>query len=260
MTDGVALPDYLKPLRDALIASRRSRQPIVATGLPEPRDDADAYAVQRAVADEFGWFAAKPTAWKVGSSTRTATPSAAPLPARGVHASPATFAHGSFNRILIEGEVAFRLRAPLSGDVPADDTATVSDAIGELVVTIEVVDPRYADFEATSPTLRLADQGLHGALVVGSGIPWRGTLAWDALVAIVRRDGEIQRETRGGHPLGNLLFMLPWLARHAAQRGLPLCAGDIVTAGTWTGVYEAGPRQTIDVEFTDIGRASARFE
>jgi 2-keto-4-pentenoate hydratase len=121
-------------------------------------------------------------------------------------------------------------------------------------------DPRYADFEATSPTLRLADQGLHGALVVGSGIPWRGTLAWDALVAIVRRDGEIQRETRGGHPLGNLLFMLPWLARHAAQRGLPLCAGDIVTAGTWTGVYEAGPRQTIDVEFTDIGRASARFE
>jgi 2-keto-4-pentenoate hydratase len=260
MTDAVALPDYLIPLRDALIAARRSRQPIVATGLPEPRDDADAYAVQRAVADEFGWFAGKPTAWKVGSASRTATPNAAPLPARGVHASPATFARGSFNRMLIEGEIAFRLRAPIAGDVDADDTAAVSAAIGEIVVTIEVVDSRYANHEATSPALRLADQGVHGALVVGSGIPWRGSLPWGTLVAIVRRNGEIARETRGGHPLGNLLFMLPWLAQHAAQRGLPLAAGDVITAGTWTGVYEAGPGQTIDVEFPDVGRASARFE
>lgn len=260
MTDAVALPDYLIPLRDALIAARRSRQPIVATGLPEPRDDADAYAVQRAVADEFGWFAGKPTAWKVGSASRTATPNAAPLPARGVHASPATFARGSFNRMLIEGEIAFRLRAPIAGDVDADDTAAVSAAIGEIVVTIEVVDSRYANHEATSPALRLADQGVHGALVVGSGVPWRGSLPWDTLVAIVRRNGEIARETRGGHPLGNLLFMLPWLAQHAAQRGLPLAAGDVITAGTWTGVYEAGPGQTIDVEFPDVGRASARFE
>lgn len=260
MTDAVALPDYLIPLRDALIAGRRSRQPIVATGLPEPRDDADAYAVQRAVADEFGWFAGKPTAWKVGSASRTATPNAAPLPARGVHASPATFARGSFNRMLIEGEIAFRLRAPIAGDVDADDTAAVSAAIGEIVVTIEVVDSRYANHEATSPALRLADQGVHGALVVGSGVPWRGSLPWDTLVAIVRRNGEIARETHGGHPLGNLLFMLPWLAQHAAQRGLPLAAGDVITAGTWTGVYEAGPGQTIDVEFPDVGRASARFE
>jgi 2-keto-4-pentenoate hydratase len=260
MSDAATLPDYLIPLRDALIAARRSRQPIIATGLPEPRDDADAYAVQRAVADEFGWFAGKPTAWKVGAASRTATPNAAPLPARGVHASPATFAHGSFNRMLIEGEIAFRLRAPIAGDVDADDTATVSAAIGEIVVTIEVVDSRYANHEATSPALRLADQGVHGALVVGSGVPWRGSLPWDTLVAIVRRNGEIARETRGGHPLGDLLFMLPWLARHAAQRGLPLGAGDVITAGTWTGVYEAGPGQTIDVEFPDVGRASARFE
>lgn len=260
MSDTVALPDYLKPLRDALIASRRSREPITATGLPEPRDDADAYAVQRAVADEFGWFASHPTAWKVGAGSRSATPNAAPLPARGVHASPAVFPRGSFNRILIEGEVAFRLCTPLAADVAADDAAAVSAAIGELAVTIEVVDPRYSNFEAAGATLRLADQGLHGALVVGTGIPWRGSLPWETLVAIVRRNGEIQRETRGGHPLGNLLFMLPWLAHHAAQRGLPLSAGDVVTAGTWTGVYEAGPGQTIDVEFPDVGRASARFE
>lgn len=251
------VPDYLTKLRDALVGSRRTREPIAAAGLPEPRNDADAYAVQRAVADEFGWFAAGPTAWKVGASSRSATPNAAPLPARGVHRSPATFARGTFNRILIEGEVAFRLQSPIADD---GDTEAIGAAIGELVVTIEVVDPRFRDYESASPTLRLADQGMHGALVIGTGIPWRGVLAWETLVARVRRDGEVVRETRGGHPLGNLLFMLPWLARHSAAFGKPLREGDVITAGTWTGVYEAFPGQTIDVEFPDVGRASARFD
>lgn len=257
--DSDPFPSYLAPLRDALIESRRLYQPVAAAGLPEPRNDADAYAVQRAVADEFGWFAARPHAWKVGAASRSATPSAAPLPARGVHASPARFPRGTFNRMLIEGEVAFHLCAPLDGDgLPSD--ATASAAVGELVVTIEVVDPRYADMEAARPRMRLADQGLHGALVVGTGVAWPAAVKWEALAAIVRCDGDVVRDTRGGHPLGDLLFLLPWLARHAAQRGLPLQAGDLVTAGTWTGVFEAGPGQTIDVEFPEVGRASARFE
>lgn len=260
MSAGTMLPIYVEPLRNALLEARKSRKAVSAAGLPDPRDDADAYAVQRAVAAELGWFSSRPVAWKVGAASRTATPNAAPLPAVGVRASPASFAHGAFTRRLIEGEVAFRLRAPLSGDVAVDDFATASAAIGEIVVTIEVVEPRYGNFESATPTQRLADQGMHGALVVGSGIPWSGSLPWESLVAIVRRDGEIVRDTRGGHPLGNLLFMLPWLARHAALQGLPLQAGDVVTAGTWTGVYEAAPGQTIDVDFPAVGRATARFE
>lgn len=254
------LPAYLAPLRDGLIAARRARARIPVDGLPAPRTDADAYAVQRAVADEFGWFAARPTAWKVGAASRTAIPGAAPLPSGVVHASPATFQRGTFNRILIEGEIAFRLRAPLGGDAATRDEAAVSAAIGELVVTIEIVDPRYDNLEAASPALRLADQSLHGALVVGSSVPWRGRFDWVSQIAVVRSNGTNVRETRGGHPLGDLLFLPQWLARHAAQRGTTLAAGDLVTAGTWTGVFEAGPGQTIDVEFPGVGQASARFE
>lgn len=249
------LPAYLEPLRDALIGAHRTRAAVDVAGLPVPRSDADAYAVQRVVGDELRWFAARPTAWKVGAPSRSATPSAAPLPSAVVHASPATFGRGTFNRILIEGEIAFRLRAAL-----AADAADVSAAIGELVVTIEVVDPRYTDMDAASPALRLADQLLHGALVVGSGIPWRGALDWGSQVAIVRREGTVVKETRGGHPLGDLLFLLRWLAQHAERQGSPLAAGDLVTAGTWTGVFEAAPGQSIEVEFPSIGHASVRFE
>ncbi|HMA32206.1 MAG TPA: fumarylacetoacetate hydrolase family protein, partial [Casimicrobiaceae bacterium] len=60
--------------------------------------------------------------------------------------------------------------------------------------------------------------------------------------------------------LGDLRFLLAWLAGHAAGRGRALAAGDVVTAGTWTGLVAAAPGQTIDVEFPGIGAATARFE
>ena len=253
----VPLSGDLALLRDALIDARHGRTTVAADSLPVPRSDDEAYAVQQSVADALGWFVASPPrAWKVGAARRDALPNAAPLPSQHVVRSPATFPVGAFNRMLIEGEIAFRLRAPIDGA----DARVVAAAIDEWLVTIEVVDPRYADINLASPTQKLADQGLHGALVIGSGASLPAERDWTSLVARVRRNGEIVRETRGGHPLGNLLFLLPWLAGHAAARGMPLRAGDIVTAGTWTGVFEAFPGETIDVEFDGVGRASVRFE
>ena len=252
-----SLPDDLAPLRDALVDAHHGRITVEAADLPVPQSDADAYAVQQSVADALGWFkASAPGAWKVGAASRDAVPNGAPLPPQRIVPSPAAFAAGAFNRILIEGEIAFRLQAPIEGD----DDASVAAAIRDWLVTIEIVDPRYGDMERATPTQRLADQGLHGALVVGSGQPFPGRIDWSGLVARVRRNGDLVRETRGGHPLGNLLFLLPWLARHAALRGMPLGPGDLVTAGTWTGVFEAFPGESIDVEFDGIGRAIARFD
>jgi 2-keto-4-pentenoate hydratase len=254
-------PAYLRPLLSALIDARRRHASIPLSGLPVPRSDADAYAVQRAVAHALGWFAnARPPAWKVGAASRDATPNAAPLPAAGIRESPATFVAGTFNRILVEGEIAFRLRAPLDAAPDVDAARAVAAAVDEWLVTIEIVDPRYDDLDATAAALRLADQGLHGALVVGTGRRFPQAVDWASLVALVRRNGDIVRQTHGGHPLGDLAFLLPWLARHAEANGMPLAAGDIVTAGTWTGVVEAFPGETIDVEFPAIGRASVHFE
>src|SRR4051794_21888389 len=176
MSPRSSLPSYLTPLRDALIDARRSHTTVDPHALPVPQSDADAYAVQHAVAEAFDWFKAPAKAWKVGAASRTATPSAAPLPANAVVDTPATFPRGTFNRILIEGEIAFRLRAPLRAEVPDDMLDAVSASIGDLVVTIEVVDPRYSDLDAAGPALRLADQGLNGALVIGSGVRWQGSL------------------------------------------------------------------------------------
>lgn len=283
-------PQLHGTLVDALVGARRALERVGRVdegvkregarfgGLPPaefaaPRDTAAAYAVQDAVAHELGWFAsARPSAWKVGAAARDATPEAAPLPSAGVVQAPATLAAQGFTSIGIEGEIAFRLRqapdvealdrtANGGRDKPAADAlgAVIDDAIGEVVVTIEIVAPRFRDLASMSPLLRLADQGVHGALVVGSGIAWRGPIDWARQVAIVRRDGAVIRETRGGHPLGDLRFLVAWLARHAASRGYPLAAGDLVTAGTWTGLLPAQAGEVIDVEFPGIGSASVAF-
>lgn len=249
----------LQPLVDALVEAHRRHGHVEARAMPVPANDAEAYAVQEAVAAALGWFdTARAPAWKVGAASRGSTPNAAPLPSRCVRTSPANFAAGSFRSIGIESEIAFRLRSAPAPEVIARDASALDAVFGELVVTIEVVDPRYADVDAAVPTLKLADQGLHGALVVGSGVPYR-EIDWHSQVARVRCDGLVVKETRGGHPLGDLRFLLGWLAGHAAGRGRALAAGDIVTAGTWTGVVDAMPGQMIDVEFPGIGKASARF-
>ncbi|MDE2004491.1 MAG: fumarylacetoacetate hydrolase family protein [Betaproteobacteria bacterium] len=249
----------LQPLVDALVGAHRRHGRVEARAMPVPANDAEAYAVQEAVAAALGWFdTARAPAWKVGAAGREATPNAAPLPPRGVRTSPAHCAADSFRSIGIEGEIAFRLRSAPVPEAIAHDASALDASIGELVVTIEVVDPRYADVDAAGPALKLADQGLHGALVVGSGVPYR-EIDWHSQVARVRCDGRIVTETHGGHPLGDLRFLLAWLAGHAAGRGRALAAGDVVTAGTWTGVVEVMPGQTVEVEFPGIGKASARF-
>jgi 2-keto-4-pentenoate hydratase len=252
----IADPD--RRLAEALVEVRRA-QNRQAHGGPRfegldpalfvaPRDAAGAYAVQQAVAHELGWFASgRASAWKVGAPARDATPEATPLPPAGVVESPATLAAGAFTSIGIEGEVAFRLRDP---------SGSTDDAIGEIVVTIEIVAPRFRDLAAMPALLRLADQGVHGALVVGSGIAWRGPIDWARQVAVVRRNGITVAETRGGHPLGDLRYLVAWLARHAASRGYPLAAGDLVTAGTWTGLVPARAGEVVSVAFPGIGEAS----
>ena len=255
-----SLPADLEPLRDALVRAHRTLTTIDPRALPVPNTDEDAYAVQHAVAEALGWFRSPPTAWKVGAASRTSTPNAAPLPPHVVHPSPATFASGTFNRIVIEGEVAFRLKAPLRAEVSNAEETAASASIGDLVVTMEIIDPRVSDLDAAAPRLKLADQAVNGALVVGSGVPWGGSLDWSSQVAILRQDGRVVRETRGGHPLGDLLFLLEWLSEHAQERGPSLPAGAVITLGTWTGVFEARAGQTIEVEFPGIGSASARFE
>lgn len=243
------------PLSAALIGAWRANRPLEAEEAARlaPANEAEAYRVQHEVADALGWFrAGRPRAWKIGAASRDAQPTAAPIADDVVLQSPARLKAESMHTLIgVEVELAICLARPLPNGAGAEQ---VNAAVGEVRAAIEICDVRAKDWPALPPLVRLADQQMNRWLILGGGIrgPWCDELANSEVQLAVNGEETIRR--RGGHPLGAPLFLLAWLARHAAGRhpgGLQ--AGDIITTGTWTGLYEAKPGDHIQASFDGIG-------
>jgi 2-keto-4-pentenoate hydratase len=130
--------------------------------------------------------------------------------------------------------------------------------VDAMCVSIEVVDSRWVEGLEAPATAKLADLQSHGALVLGSWVPF------------VPRDWSVQRcrvqvgaqpvvEQRGTHALADPTFVLPAWLRHATRGGCSIAAGTIVTTGTWVGVLHAAAGDLVSAEFDGIGRASLQL-
>ncbi len=247
-------------LANALVAAWNSGRPLEAAAVTQlaPADEAAAYRVQREVADALGWFAAgRPHGWKIGAASREALPTAAPIADGALTGSPARLAARAHTLIGIEVELAVRLAHPLPAGAGPEQ---VRAAIGEVLAAIEICDVRAQGWRALPPMFHLADQQMNRWLILGSGVagPWRDEFALREVRLEVNGQETLRR--RGGHPLGDPLFLLPWLAAHAA-REYPhgLQAGDVVTTGTWTGLHEADPGDRIRAGFDGIGSVAVEI-
>lgn len=215
----------------------------------------EAYAVQTLVAQGMGWFAQGVPAWKAGGAPVV---SAAPLPA--AHTSPAHWQPGDCpgtHEWIIEAEVAFRLaRAPQGPDLSTDVVA----AIGTVAVAIEAIATRLGTGLSGSPSAwKLADQGVHGTLVIGPEQPAQPWLrwapeAWGQLAWQIDVNGLTAQQAQGGLPAVEPLGALRWLAMHAAGHTGGLKAGDVVTTGAW-GMVRARRGDVVDVRFDGLGHA-----
>jgi 2-keto-4-pentenoate hydratase len=227
-----------------------------------PRDEAEAYAIQRAVLRQLG---AGIGGWKASLNNATEGQSA-PLLAATVLDSPArltpdrTATRGT-REFGIEPEVAFRLHSglPARADGAAHSRVAVIDAIGAAHPVIEICVCRFAKFSDAPGLDRLADNIINEALIVGAPRQdWR-KLDIARLPLRVRVNGSEEHYGRGGHPLGDPLAPVVWLANHLNARGLALEAGQIVTTGSCNGIrfVDAGGR--VDVEFGGLGAVNVEF-
>ncbi len=246
-------------MADGLLTARQQGQTFTPAADCLALSTDEAYAVQALVAQGMGWLAQGLPAWKAGGAP---TVSAAPLPA--VHSSPAHWRpEGGTDTTewVIEAEVAFRLaRAPQGPDLSADVVA----AIGTVAVAIEAIDTRLGTGLAGSPAAwKLADQGVHGTLVIGpeqAAAPWLEWTpdAWGQLAWEIDLNGRTAQQARGGLPAIEPLGALRWLAAHAARHmgelkgGLK--GGDVITTGAW-GVVRARRGDVVDVRFAGLGEA-----
>jgi 2-keto-4-pentenoate hydratase len=238
----------IRDMAQSLIDARRTGQPsVIVQSHPDLGLD-QAYAVQAEVARQMGWFTHGPRAWKVGGSPVI---TAAPLPQ--VLSSPATWSLDGQHEVLIEAELAFRLGQAPTG--PHD----VLSCLGTVCVSIELIGTRLLDGLNAPAHWKLADQGVHAGLVIGPETPYAACAHfndehWRQQACEVTVNGQLVQQVQGSHPSVNPLSTLPWLVAHAADQGLALQAGDLITTGAWAMLrVRAGDR--VVVSFTGIGEA-----
>jgi len=220
--------------------------------------DADAaYAVQTRVAQDLGWFgAAPPLHWKSGGPSREAMATHAPLPPAGVWTSPADARDWPFNLRGVEAEVALRLHRPVDAALAnALDLALARTLVDAMCVSIEIVDSRWAEGLQAPAWAKLADLQSHGALVLGSWVPFEPERDWSVQVCRVRLGAQPVREFRGTHSMADPAFVLAAWLRHATRAGATVPAGTVVTTGTWCGILQAQAGDEVEAEFEGIGEA-----
>jgi 2-keto-4-pentenoate hydratase len=219
-----------------------------------PRSEAEAYAIQDAVAQQVGPV----RGWKTGAPRPDAEAAYAPI--FNVVGEPGRFPAATQRLFGIEAEVAFRL----ARDLPKRDRSYGRDevvaAIASMHPVIELVDTRFADFPKIDVLSKLADNQSNAALIYGSAVA-----GWQSLGIDLGRppisvtfDGKVAAETTGNSG-GDPLRLLTALANHSTGRTGGLRAGDMITTGSITGITFAKPGAIVVADFGRLGTVRLEF-
>jgi 2-keto-4-pentenoate hydratase len=239
-------------LADQLVAARNNRALAVPSSGPLPSNDAEAYRVQKAVAQRLG---APALAWKVGAAHAEAIPNCAPIFAVHTAGTPIRVEANTG----VEVEIAFKLGRAFAAAATPPARTEVEAAITSAHVVLEVCASRLADGLKAPPHLQLADNGSNLGLIVGPSIPdWR-RIDWNRLVTRLIADGTPLVETTGGHTTRGLPALLHWLVGHVVTERGGLAAGTIVTCGSWMGIRWVAPPATVKGVFDGVGELEARL-
>lgn len=248
----------------ALLAARRDRRPIPA--LPDscrPQNIEDGYEIQAAYLAGSGDVVAGYKIGATGARAQTALSVTEPFVGRILRShlfnSPAEVLGAAFIFRLLEPEFAFRMGAdlaPRNGDYGPEE---VAEAVAAVHPSFEVVTSALDNWMGQGAPSLIADNGVHGALVLGPGTEdWRGLDLADQEVVLTVNGSERSRG-RGSNALGGPLIALTWLANHLSSRGLALKAGDLVSTGVVTEFLELQAQDEAVADYGPLGQITLRI-
>ncbi|MBL8473979.1 MAG: fumarylacetoacetate hydrolase family protein [Rhodocyclaceae bacterium] len=262
------LPDpQLDQIATEMSAARRNARPIACFTPRHPGFDlAGAYAVAARLHAEHVAAGAIPVGRKIGFTNSAlwevygvGHPIWAYVYDDTVSRPRGRPAHCSLEGLVqpkIEPEIVLHFhRAP----PPGADVAAIADCIDWCTQGFEIVQSHFPDWRF-SPADAVADNSLHGYLVLGQTVPL-ASLGDDPVGALERFgvdlfcDGKLCASGRGANALGNPLAALAHLVAllDSQSPAVALKAGEIVTTGTLTAALDIQPRQTWHTELSGIG-------
>ena len=251
-------------LADLLVDARRDARQLASLSSDlVPDTAAQAYAINRAVAERLGW---EPLGWKIAGTTANVRGKLGldgPIYGRSFRrfkcASPARFKHAELLDPLVECEFF----VTLSRDLPPREAPwtmpEVIDAIAEVHAGIEVAECRYVRGALPPLPAILADGSATGRYVFGNRIEnWRDGLS--EMPVRLEVDGVLRREGTGADVMGDPLRPLQWLADERRQYGDGLFAGETISTGSMTGMLPIRAGQSVCARFGDIASVEIAFE
>lgn len=262
--------DQIARAAEALDTAERTRTQIgiLSQDYPDMTMD-DAYAVQAA------WMARKKaagrtqTGWKIGLTSKAMQYALnIDIPDSGLLLDDMMFEDGAvippdrFIQPRIEAEIAFVLKAPLSG--PNLTVLDVLNATDYVLPALEILDTRILRVDPATKKTRtivdtIADNAADAGIITG-GRPMRPDqvdLRW--MGAIVSRNAEVEETGLGAGVLNHPARGIVWLAKRLHSYGEHLQAGQIILAGSFIRPIEARPGDTITADYGPYGVINCHF-
>ena len=231
-----------------------------------PVDLREAYAVQDLVVDGTLPDGQRPIGYKVACTSEIAQaalridrPVFGRLLPNTTSASGAVLAADRFVHRVVEAEFAFRLGSDVSPHPGGHTHASIAAHIDAAIPAIEIVDHRFESWAIGALPIT-ADNAIHGWWIHGHPVEaWRD-LDLGGCDVVVRRNDETITTGTGAAALGHPLTVMAWLADELPKFGSSLAAGDVVTTGVTTDVFEAGAGDHLRAEFAGLGAVELTFE
>lgn len=257
-------PDEIKALAAQLWAARRGGTKVAFPG--GLTAESDAYAIQTALIASAG---AAPAGWKAGATGEggpaalgLSSPFSGALWAENIHSVdgndvyPVPLGGVDADTVKVEIEAVFRF-----GSAPR--SASREDVLGAVhgvAAAFEILGSRFASLPQPPGLAFVADHAANAAVALGAWrTDWRA-MDLSAAKAVLSVDGEETAAGVGRAVMGNPVEALCWLARHLAERGTPIGAGQIVMSGTIVPMTAVPVGAEIKAELTGFEPIRIRIE
>ena len=156
----------------------------------------------------------------------------------------------------IETEIAVRLDTDLPNNGDPYDFELIADAIDSVMISIELVDARYKNFEALDTPTLTADNFFNAGIVLGRPIADWHELDLASLEAIVTLNSKELGRGKSSLIMGHPLNALTWLANKLCEQGHMLRGGNIVTLGSMVKTHWVKPGDTLHHHMAGLGSVS----
>lgn len=199
-----------------------------------PRSIPEAYAAQEALRQLWEPIHGPVAGWKIAVTTKVMQelmgihhPCGGMIYAKRIHASPMRLKLSDHQHVVIECELAVRLRSTLAAKSTPWTAAEVRREVAAIMPAYELIEDRHAVYKETSALSLIADAAWNAGIVLGAEVAVTPDRDLNAIPCrLVTPGGEKVGKT--DDPMG----ALAWVANLGIERGRPIQAGQVVITGS----------------------------